>query len=113
MDDEGPGDLGEDVEGPVEDDGAAVEDEQGRNMAALRATLTRLGVDDARDATAALLVTLAARMDSGKFTAHDAQQYRLGIEALSRATVSVASSKVDELRSRRERRQRGAGGAEG
>lgn len=103
MDDEQPGDLDEDVDG----------DRPGRNLTALRATLARLSVDDAVDATGAMLVTLAIRLDSGRFTAHDAQQYRLGVEALSRATISVPSSKVDELRSRRERRQRGAGGAEG
>lgn len=81
----------------------------GRNMRALTRTLARLQVDPEVDATAAMLVSLAERMDSGKFTAHDAQQYRLGIEALSRATVSVPSSKVDELRARRARRQHASG----
>jgi hypothetical protein len=84
----------------------------GRNERALRATLKRLTVADG-DARAAMLITLAQRLDSGKALAQDFQQYRLALDAIERATTSTAGSITDEIRERRARRERDARGAEG
>lgn len=85
----------------------------GRNGRALRATLKRLSVDTVRDARAVMLITMAERLDGGKWTAQDAQQYRLALDAVERSTTTTAGSLTDQLRERRARRERDARGAEG
>jgi hypothetical protein len=79
-----------------------------RNERALRSRLRELNVDAAKDPRAAMLITLAERMDSGKFAAHDAQQYRLGLADIERSSTTRAGSGSDEIRKRRERREQEA-----
>lgn len=79
-----------------------------RNERALKSRLRELAVDTVKDPRAALLLTLAERMDSGKFSAHDAQQYRLALDSLERSSTTTAGSKVDEVKRRREQREREA-----
>lgn len=79
-----------------------------RNERALRSRLRTLGVDTVKDPRAALLVTLAERMDSGEFAAHDAQQYRLALDSLERSSTTTVGSKVDEVQRRRQQREQEA-----
>lgn len=80
----------------------------GRNARALRARLRELNIDTVKDPRAALLITLADRMDFARFSAHDAQQYRLALADLERSSTTTAGSKVDEVKRRREQREREA-----
>jgi hypothetical protein len=80
----------------------------GRNEKALRHRLRELSIDPVNDPRAAMLITLAVRMDSGKFAAHDAQQYRLALADIERSSTTMAGSTTDTLRERRERREREA-----
>jgi hypothetical protein len=79
-----------------------------RNERALRSRLRELAVDAAKDPRAALLITLAERMDSGKYAAHDAQQYRLALDSLERSSTTTVGSKVDEVQRRRQQREQEA-----
>jgi hypothetical protein len=80
----------------------------GRNERALRARLRELRIDAVKDPRAAMLVTLAERLDGGKFAAQDAQQYRLGLADIERSSTTMAGSGSDEIRKRRERREQEA-----
>jgi hypothetical protein len=79
-----------------------------RNEHALKARLRTLGVDTVKDPRAAMLITLAERLDSGKFAAHDAQQYRLALADLERSSTTMSGSTTDRLREQREKREREA-----
>jgi hypothetical protein len=85
----------------------------GSNEKALRARLRELSVALDKDPRAVLLLTLAKRMDGEKFTAHDAQQYRLALADLERSSTTTAGSTVDRFKQQREKREREAARARG